>query len=653
LSSAASEPTAYLRNLTTAPEECTSTSACFTPLVTAANVEPAGTRFGEEAECKPAAGVKTLVFCGPEVVGASEDLSHVVLRSNVPLKNGAGPKQLYEWAAGELTQVSILPNKELAPEQPQLGLEGKSARGAISGDGTRIAWEASANLYLTDMARGESIELDEPEPGCGACGAGAGKFQFASSNGSSVFFTDVQPLTESSGAEPAAPGRAARADLYECQIVLEGAKLHCDLTDLTPANGSEGARVQGGVLGASADGTWIYFVADGVQSSTQNALGQSAAAGKPNLYVRHAGVTRFITTLSGGDSNDWNEDLSSQPTRVAPNGEWLEFMSQASLTGYDNRDAESGSPVAEVFIYDASTNRLSCASCVPTGARPVGVEYRQLDPGNGGLVGGPINLWPTHSLVAANVPGWTANASAGQLKNRYQPRYLNDEGRLFFDTDDALVPQDTNGTQDVYEYEPQGYTDEAGTQECSADSATFSEGSGGCVALISSGNSAQESAFLDASVSGDDVFFLTSARLSKLDTDASRDVYDAHVCSEASPCIVPPSSPAPPCSSEATCGGAPGGPGSDLAIFGAPPSTTFSGPGNFAPAPPKVVAKSLTRSQKLAVALRGCRAKKDKRKRTACERQAQKRYGKTKPKIKQAKGKRAKGKKSNATGRGN
>ena len=38
----------------------------------------------------------------------------------------------------------------------------------------------------------------------------------------------------------------------------------------------------------------------------------------------------------------------------------------------------------------------------------------------------------------------------------YQQRYLSDDGRLFFNSFDSLVPQDTNGKADVYEYEPAG-----------------------------------------------------------------------------------------------------------------------------------------------------------------------------------------------------
>ncbi len=33
-------------------------------------------------------------------------------------------------------------------------------------------------------------------------------------------------------------------------------------------------------------------------------------------------------------------------------------MSSASLTGYDNRDANSGQPDVEVYLYDSGTGRL-------------------------------------------------------------------------------------------------------------------------------------------------------------------------------------------------------------------------------------------------------------------------------------------------------
>jgi hypothetical protein len=225
-----------------------------------------------------------------------------------------------------------------------------------------------------------------------------------------------------------------------------------------------------------------------------------------------------VAGLSSADLWDWTKNgLKFQPTRVSPNGEWLEFMSGRALTAYDSRSVTTGTPVAEVYLYSAASGRVLCASCDPTGARPHGVEYNKL---LHGLVGGYDPSWITDELVAASVPATSAvnDGIAG-----YQDRYLSDTGRLFFNATDGLVSHDSNGTVDVYEYEP------AGVGSCNESTPTFDRQSGGCVDLVSSGTSGLESVFLDASETGDDVFFLTSARLSYRDTDAAGDVYDAHV----------------------------------------------------------------------------------------------------------------------------
>jgi DNA-binding beta-propeller fold protein YncE len=630
LSAEASESTAYLHAL---GDPCD--SPCYRPLVTGragvANV-PGGTVFGEAEACIPSStsSQKSQVACGPKFLGATEDLSHVVLFASAALTIGAGARQLYEWSGGVLSHVSVLPGGE-SPEAASLGLNSQATRGAISADGSRIAWESQAALYQRDVPRGETAQLDRAEGKCeeaGECESGGGRFQFASADGSRVFFSDTHRLSEDSGANAAGE---LKADLYECRMSIQAGKLHCTLHDLTPERGGEGAEVQGSVLGASEDGEYVYFVAKGVQSETPNGAGQSALAGQPNLYLRHGGATSFIATLSRGDVHDWSESLSSQPTRVSPDGHFLELMSEARLTGYDNRDVETGAPAAEVYLYDATGKRLSCASCEPSGARPVGVEYFKLEPGSGGLVGGPRGTWESSAPVAANVPGWTAvGPGQAQLQVRYQPRYLENSGRLFFNSADALVPQDSNGTQDVYQYEPPGVGD------CKEESATFSARSGGCVSLISSGGSAQESAFMDASESGDDVFFLTAAKLSALDTDAALDIYDAHACTGSSPCISSASEGVPPCSTEASCKASPT---PQPQIFGAPASATFSGPGN---APPPPLAKIETKAEKLTKALKACRTKKNKQKRVACERQARSKYGAKVAKKKKAPKKKAK-----------
>jgi len=153
---------------------------------------------------------------------------------------------------------------------------------------------------------------------------------------------------------------------------------------------------------------------------------------------------------------------------------------------------------------------------------------------------------------------------------------------------------------------------------------TFSESSGGCVNLVSSGTSNEESAFLDASRSGGDVFFLTKARLVAQDFDNALDVYDAHECAASSPCIAPAPAPPPPCDNADSCK-----PAQSLqpTVFGAGPSETFSGAGNVTPSPPVVQPRKLTRAQQLARALRVCARVKGRRAHAACVRRARRRYG--------------------------
>jgi hypothetical protein len=242
------------------------------------------------------------------------------------------------------------------------------------------------------------------------------------------------------------------------------------------------------------------------------------------------------------------------------------------------------------------------------------VEYQKL-----GIVAGE-QVWSRNAWLAANIPGWTPYEVGHAL---YQPRYLSNSGRLFFNSNDALVAQDINKTQDVYEFEPTGVGD------CSAESATFVSSSGGCVSLISSGRAAGESAFIDASENGDDVFFLTPERLVAKDIDTALDLYDAHVCSSEVPCTEEPLAP-PACSTADSCRAAPT---PQPGIFGSPSSATFAGEGNIAPpAAVKTLVKTppkLTRAQQLTKALKTCRSKykKAKKRRLSCEAQAKKRYG--------------------------
>jgi hypothetical protein len=537
LSAEASESTPYLHtdylngNVT---EHCQ--SSCFTPLVTTANTRE-GTVFGGAVE-----GKCLQFICGPEFLAATPDLSHIVLSSDevqltsttvLPTPDSV-EQRVYEWAAGQLQPLYLLPKAEggvgvyageLSPVHHQLS------------DSGSVFFVYHGHLYLHDFTKGESVRLDGEEPG-----EGEASFLFASSDGSRVLFSDPRQLTSAAG-----------GGIYECRIVA----LTCEL-ELTGLSG-------GSFVGASADASLLYFM----------------GAGEKLIADRHSGG-KWTTTegpvIPQTETSGFLPYSGGLPTfRISPSGRFIAFMSDQELTGYDNRDAVSGQPDEEVYLYDASSNRLVCASCNPTGARPAGAESNvaQLVAGDFSFSSG---IW-----VAANVPPWTVSLGVSHNGQLYQPRYLSDSGRLFFDSHDALVPQDVNGTQDVYEYEPPG------VGKCTTSAVTFSERSGGCVSLISSGSSAQESAFLDASETGGDVFFLTASKLVSQDYDNALDVYDAHECTAAAPCIAPPATTPPPCTTEAACKPSPT---PQPSIFGLPASATFSGAGNLAPPASKPAVKS-------------------------------------------------------------
>lgn len=607
------QATMYLRYIET---------GSYLPLVTEANTA-LGTQFGEHVH----------------FLSASPDLSHVVLKSEVGLTGPTsphppGPFELYEWSSGQLQLVSVMPGGKTA-RHGELGFFDRVLAHAISSDGSRVIWTnkedfttLGGHLYLRDTVKEETIQLDRAK-GVAEPEIGSAQFQTASSDGSRVFFTDKQPLTRDATAEPSQG--AGKPDLYECLIEEVASRLKCDLKDLTvDTYASQHADVQNFIFGASEDGSSVYLVARGVLANNMNGNGETAINGSDNLYELHYDgskwSTLFIATLSEEDNPEWEgehvADIAYLTARVSPNGRYLAFMSAAPITGYDNVDANpeaNGARDEEVFLYDSTTASLRCVSCNPSGARPAGVfDHNQSGEGLG-LVVDRRRVW-LNRWIAGNIPGWTAQTLGSGL---FQSRYLSDEGRLYFNSPDSLVPAAKNGKEDVYQYEPSGVG--------SCQSAT-----GGCVSLISGGSSDRESAFIEATPDGGNVFFVTQAQLlPSQDTDTAFDIYDARECTELSPCLIPPESPPPGCGETKTCRPAeppqpiPGGPAG---------TATTTGPGNVLPQtrqPKQQVearraSKPLTRAQKLKRALSSCRKHHahSKKKRKACTRKARKRFGK-------------------------
>jgi hypothetical protein len=544
----ATEQTPYVRDTET---------GSYLPLVTANDVVP-GVKFGEPRSPED-----------PKVIAVTQDFSHILFRSRFALTSNAveaGSGNLYEWSGGRLQLVNVLPDGTASEGAFLGGSNGKETRNAFSGDGSHVFFQiglfGEAALDERDTVTGQTVEVDAPAPGVSQPPANKASFQIASVDGSKVFFLDEEPLTLDSKLPPVLPGEDNyQGDLYVYETGADS------LTDLTvDQNTGEEAEVRT-VVGTSEDGSIVYFEATGK-------LAEGAESGQRNLYVESEtgsswSAPRLVAVVG-----------ANYTYRVSPDGRYLAFMSDRSLTGYDNHDVVSGAPDEEVYLYDEATGGLSCVSCNPTGARPDGV-YDHPGEGTNKILVDAYGVWQGFWL-AGSIPGRTEPESNIGYSVSYQSRVLSDEGRMFFDAADALVPQATNGREDVYEYEPVGV---GGSSGCTRAARTYVASEGGCVSLISAGTSSEESEFLDASETGNDVFFLTQAKLVPQDIDSSLDVYDAHLCQESAPCVSVPVSP-PPCSSGDACKPAPS---LQPAIFGAPASATFSGTGNITQATPEVV----------------------------------------------------------------
>jgi hypothetical protein len=371
-------------------------------------------------------------------------------------------RDLYEWREGDISILNVLPGNTTVATGAAFASASPDTH-AVSSDGQRVFWSAGSHLYMREGNR-TTREIHDP-----------GAFIIASPDGLQVLLSDG------------------------CLYSLS----NTNCIDL--AQGHGGFL---GTVGSSEDLSRIYFV-DTAALPGANERGQEAVSGSPNLYLyEEGGATRFIATLASSDGavgggaglNDWAATPALRSAEASPNGTYLAFGSTVELTGHHSVGLcrKSGTETEfidatcnEVFLYDSSTERLTCPSCNPTGEAPLGNStLRRIiyGAGNGGLTN-----------------GWLP-----------QPRYLTNQGRLFFDSSDRLSPRDTNGRiEDVYEAEP--------------PSVGSCERAGGCVSLISSGTGSVDSDFLAMDESGSNVFFTSRERLVPADADDLIDLYDARV----------------------------------------------------------------------------------------------------------------------------
>jgi hypothetical protein len=483
---------------------------------------------------------------------------------------------LYEWFDGRLRLVNVQPGNATTSPGAVLGSgivvepsndASPTVDHAISDDGSRVFWSEERGGQVYVRIAGEMTE-EIPDH--------AGQFLTASADGSKLLLND---------------GRLYNVD-----------DLAAAPTDLT---GGHGGFL--GILGAAEDLSHVYFVdTEVLTGDEENANKEKAVSGKDYLYAyrpdpAHAGQfrTTFIgiplnadNQFAGGKYGDWKPSSADRLAQVTSSGTYLAFMSKARLTGYDNEyragggcPKSEGNACLEVFEYDAESEELACASCNPTGLRPLGMSNLTLIEG---------------------LPGLPPVPQPGNLST-------DGRGRLFFESQDALSSHDTNnGITDVYEWEPSGVG--------SCDRVA------GCVFLISSGHAASDSFLIDSTPSGNDSFIVTRDQLLARDENKQLDLYDARVGGG-----IEEAAATAPCLGDA-CQGPPAGPPASPE----PGSAVFRGQGNLATSPASgsgLEPRPLTRAQKLAKALKVC-SKQPKKRRRACRARARRRFGPTKAKAK-------------------
>jgi hypothetical protein len=254
--------------------------------------------------------------------------------------------------------------------------------------------------------------------------------------------------------------------LYRYEVDSDKLELIATLGVIIQFSQHEGFEIQ-----VSADGETVYF-------ESEKVLASGGRNGFSNFYVWRDNAVSLVASF---DLDPYNNS-STVTAWASPNGRYLAFRAGTKLLDYNpsapgkciyNGTYDGDYSICrQAYRYDADTHTLSCASCPADGQPALGAAH----------FGYAEDEWVNEQL----------------------PRVVTNDGQVFFDTPNRLVPSDSNGSRDVYEYD--------GTN----------------VRLISPGQGAPSEL---AAIGGDghDIFFLTQNQLVKEDIDSALDVYDARI----------------------------------------------------------------------------------------------------------------------------
>ena len=443
--------------------------------------------------------------------------SHVIFVSKAHLEStapSAGVGTIYDREAGSSHAEVISTSPAGASPATRAEFEAKDAEFVGSTeDGTTVVFKVGGVLYTHREGQTTAVASGNPA------------FAGVSTDGSRAFYA------AGSGTNPA-PLRFCDVEAGPC--VGPGAHAPTEIA------------AQGIFTVVSADGSAALFSSTEAltPAAEENEAGQHATEGAPNLYLWKGGVTSFVAILDPADFvgfagaveirlNRWTtaqgkEGLGVQPARSTPDGSSFAFQSHARLTAYDNEGH------GEIYRYDPAEQegeRLLCISCDPSGS-PTGSDAM---------------------LQSHNDTVRPADVI---------PNITDDASRVFFESSERLLPEDANSVRDVYEWR--------------ADGVSGCDGSGGCLALISSGQGDRPNYLYSMTANGSDVFFETLEKLVPSDLPGTSSIYDAREGGG-----IPASSAGAPCQGDA-CQGS-GSPPPSLPA----PASAGSGEGNASPGRPR------------------------------------------------------------------
>jgi hypothetical protein len=339
------------------------------------------------------------------------DFSHYVFSARKAVFAPGGtpdpPGSVYDndTEARTVTLVSKLPGGNPIPQDPTAGNASEYIHiPAVSDDGSHILMSTVApggttHLYMTiDQTDYNQVSVD-----AGSVNRGV-KFEGMTADGSTVYFSTATKMTaddtdnsvdlymwsdSTKQVTRVSVGPGSIGNKDSCSASWVGG---CGIQVIpidTHSNLNGDAQIIDSNMARETGEIYFY--------SPELLDGARGFANKRNLYVLREGDLQHVATM----------EPSSPVSRinVVPDGSWAAFITGTKLTSYNNGG------VPEMYTYDVGARAIRCVSCIPDGSTP-------------------------NSPVEGSQNG----------------RFLTDDGRAFFATEDALVDQDANGIRDVYEF---------------------------------------------------------------------------------------------------------------------------------------------------------------------------------------------------------